>query len=163
MSYLGTPTSSNWLSSGVKWFGTNLLFYVGGAVLFGIGFLVFATVYAYLFPKPVGPSFVPPAQNAPVIVAPTEPLPIAPPLRLEPSDKVGPVAGPSGVATPISKLTDKDLIGKKFVTQQRGFLGYIMVVNRDEHGNIVSLGVSSSPDPGVSPIITEVKITPSFR
>jgi hypothetical protein len=149
-----------------RWLGVNLLAYVGGAVIFGVGFLVFATLYAHLVPKPS----VIPTQPA---VIPTQPAvtptqPSSPAIQTAPSPPatagMAPVATPAltsqpqlQLPLPIAKLTDQDLIGKKLVSPQGVFLGYIVSVNRNAQGEPVSLEVKKSE--GNAPVF-EVKLTP---
>ena len=126
MTYLSLNSNSGRFA---RWLGKNLLAYVSGAVIFGIGFLVFATVYAYFVKEPA----VIPTQPS------TQTAPSAPAAPLEPStqtapNKIGPVATPRWeLQLPVSfaKLSDQDLMGKKLFSPQGDFLGYIVSVDRD--------------------------------
>jgi hypothetical protein len=137
-----------------RWLATNLIAYVSGAVFFGIGFLVFATAYVYLVPKPaVIPTEQPTAPR-------TTPLPFE--LQTPPTDDTGLVAGmaPLELPVPIAKLSDHDLVGKKLVSPQGIFLGYIVSVNRNAKGEIEALWLKQSRNAEPNAPVVQVKIAP---
>lgn len=164
---LGASTNQSWIASSAKWLLTNLLYYMGGVILFAVGFLVFATVYAFLYPKSVPqPDAHPSQSSAPATVAlppvqtiPEKKGPIVSPQQTGPIakwDDKTPVLSPQQTAN-ISKLDDKSLLGKKLIDNSV-FRGYIVKINRDEHGAIVSFGVSDAPTLEANAPVTEVKV-----
>jgi hypothetical protein len=156
MTYLSVQSDAGRFA---KWLGTNLIAYVSGAVIFGVGFLVYATAYVYLVPKPA----VIPTEHPSQPIS-TVPKTAPPPLEFQtPSTDVGGlVAGmkPLELPVPLAKLSNSDLIGKKLFSPQGIFFGYIVSVNRDAKGEIEALGLKQSrnTEPG-APVI-QVKIAP---
>ena len=50
MTYLSQPADAGIFVRFGKWLVVNLALYVGGAILFGVGFLVFAALYVIFLP-----------------------------------------------------------------------------------------------------------------
>jgi hypothetical protein len=156
VTYLSHHSEAGHFRSFAKWLGTNLIAYVSGAIIFGIGFLVFAALYVYFVPTPAVIPTQAPVQTAPEPVAPSFKLPS------KPTDKLGPIAEPRfELPVPVAKLADQDLLGKKLVDPQGVSLGYITSIHRDAKGEITSLGLQDSqkPEPG-APVI-KINIAPT--
>lgn len=155
MTYLSQPAYAGIFARFGKWLAVNLALYVGGAVLFGVGFLVFAALYVYFVPTP---TVIPTQTPAPVQLAPKriEPKNELPP---KPADKIGPVANPQfELPVPIAKLADRDLLGKKLVNPQGVSMGYIKTINRAPDGTI-TFGLQEKLEAS-APVI-EIKVAPA--
>jgi len=158
VTYLSQRTEAGHFDRFAQWLITNLLVYVGGAILFGVGFLAFAALYVYFVPKP---SVIPTQSPAPVQIAPKSEAPSFQ-LPPKPTDKLGPIAKPQlALPIPVANLADRDLLGKKLVDPQGVSLGYIATVNRDAKGMITSLGLQPAQNLGPNAPVLDVKIAPA--
>ena|SRR6185437_4354036 len=155
MTYLGQHSDAGSFGRFGRWLVTNLVAYVGGAIIFGAGFLVFAALYVYFVPTP---TVIPTQSPAPVQLAPKR---IAPKFELPPksTDKIGPVASPQfELPVPVAKLADRDLLGKKLVDPQGVSMGYIKTINRNSDGTI-TFGLQEKLEAS-APVI-EIKVAPA--
>jgi hypothetical protein len=103
---------------------------VGSMLLITAG----AAFYAYVWPGVPHPS----ERTQPPPIA----TPQAPAQSGAPTEKWIPIAPQAEI--PVAKLEQKDVIGKKMYDQYGAFLGYIVKVNTDEKGKLISFEVSES-------------------